>query len=173
MAKIQLNESDLTRMIEEATKKALAQIVNEGRGFNALKGAFDAGLDGDMDNMSDEDVEDYIQNGSDNITYQKFVDRKNKYNDAQADYERAVDFKNGDGTIPSDFDGTIDDYVSNKDNIRQRRAGAAVGVQPGAFGRLNRRAVATAGKAGRGVRNLKNKATDFVHNTIGLEESNK
>ena len=129
--------------------------VDEGRGWDNIKSAYQGGIE-DVSNgesaLTPAEKSRAIKNGAvdayDNssISASNFADAKAKYNNAVA---------NGDAD-------SADMYATD-----------ALRSQPGLFGRMNRRAVIGAYNVGRGVGNLKQGASNFVHNTVGLEEAKK
>lgn len=139
-----INEAQMIKIVEDATRRALKNILAEGVTWQTMKDGFKDGFTGEFEKFTDDDVEDYVQNG-DGINYERY--RQNK-----ADYKKHKKMKGADPITTNRF------------------AYRAVEQRPGLLGRAGRRAAVTAAKAGKGLRKMKNGVTDFVHNRIGLEE---
>ena len=143
--KVRLTESQLNRIVAESVKK----VLREGEWWDTVKGAYR--------DMRDYDPQDDIAKG------RTPMEVSNK------EYENYI--KNGslDGDNATNYDAykkSRDDYrKADKGSAERRRAAYdAVEQRPGAIGRLGRRGVALAAKAGTGVRNVKN----FMHNKVGF-----
>ncbi len=128
--------------------------VDEGRGWDNIKSAYQGGVESVSNGegaLTPAEKSRFIKNGdidsTDNssISASDFADAKAKYNNA----------------------------VANGSDRADSYAADALQSQPGLFGRMNRRAALGAYNVGRGVGNLKQGASNFVHNTIGLEEAKK
>lgn len=139
-----INEAQMIKIVEDATRRALNNILAEGVTWQSMKDGFKDAFNGEFDKFTDDDAEEFIQNG-DGIDYEGY--RRNK-----ADYKKHKKMKGADPITTNRF------------------AYRAVEKRPGFFGRAGRRAAVTAMKAGRGLRRAKDGVTDFVHNRIGLEE---
>lgn len=145
MAKYKLTESEMIKLVEEATKSALSKILNEGAGWDTMKQSFRKGLEGwgvvDLDNDDPKSMaSNYIQNG--------------------------------DGVNYSDFDRNREMYNTARDkNVKSDIATDMIGSRPGIIGKAQRAANVKAYNAGKFIKNKKDKATNFIHNNIGLEEN--
>lgn len=139
-----INEAQMIKIVEDATRRALNNILAEGATWQTMKDGFKDAFNGEFDTWSDDRVEDYIQNG-DGLDYERY--RQNK-----ADYKKHKKIKGFDPITTSNF------------------AARAVEKRPGLLGRAGRRAAIAAAKAGRGLKRAKDGVTDFAHNRIGLEE---
>ena len=139
-----INEAQMIKIVEDATRRALNNILAEGITWQAMKDGFKDVFNGELDDFTDDNVEDFIQNG-DGINYERYKQNK-------AEYKKHKKMKKADPITTNRF------------------AHRAVEQRPGSLGRAGRRATVTAMKAGRGLKRMKDGVTDFVHNRIGLEE---
>ena len=140
-----INEAQMIKIVEDATRRALKNILAEGATWQAMKDGFKDAFNGEFGEYTDDDAEDFIQNGDGGTDYEGY--RRNK-----AEYKKHKKIKGADPITTNRF------------------AYRAVEKRPGLLGRAGRRAAVTAMKAGKGLKRMKDGATDFVHNRIGLEE---
>ena len=176
MAKIQLNESDLTKMIEEATKQALKKIMNEGAGFDSFVQGMKDGYKGNYDHHGEsfnDNAMDYIKNGN-GVDYDDFKANSGEYDRAVKAHNRASSTlknkkKESDLYSSSDMSKAYDDEKSAKQN-RMNAAGEMISSRPGIIGKGQRAAAVGGINIGRFGKKVKDKVTDFAHNTIGLRE---
>lgn len=181
MAKQIINETQLIDIVKKATSEALSKIF-EGATWDSVKKGFKDGYNGVYNNMSDKkfdkEAKKYIKNGKYNdANYQDFSKDKVEYQRARNINDRAN--SNLDKMKNNVDSYTFDDMEKAKDlsnKTKQTRDDAAmqmVGSRPGIIGKGQRAAAMGSVRMGRLANKIKNKAINFVHDKIGLEEENK
>lgn len=175
MTKIQLNEDNLIQIVETATKKALSKILNEGATFNTMRQSLKAGLDGTryMDAYGGDVASNYIENG-DGVNYNDFKRNREQYNKARNIQKRRQSDLNDkmrepDAWAMSDIESAHNKVADAKTNT-DMAASDTVGSRPGIIGKGQRAANVGAYRVGRALKGVKDSATDFIHNKIGLEQ---
>ena len=174
MAKIQLKENDLIQIVEAATKNALSKILNEGIGLNTMGQSFKSGIRGDkwINDKGEGFAKDYIKNGY-GTNWNDFENDRDDFNrmDKGVDVQSRA-LKRKQTRTPNDVNGIADAH-SNLQTAKMDRdiaAGDAVGSRPGLVGKAQRAANVGAYKAGKTLKGVKDSATKFMHDKIGLEE---
>lgn len=157
MAKIRLNEQQLKRIIENATRDTLNRIMNEGAGIESYEDAFEAGYDG---------REIPRQNG-DQPNYDEWIRRKRAYEKAGAAYDEKK---------KADMSGRNYDELrahwNELDRLKRDRtsaAHAATDVRPGVVGAFQRGARKFNNLVGKGYKRASDGIDNFFHNKIGVE----
>lgn len=174
MAKIQLNENELIQIVEAATKNALSKILNEGIGLNTMGQSFKSGIRGDkwINDKGEGFAKDYIKNGY-GTNWNDFENDRDDFNrmDKGVDVQSRA-LKRKQTRTPNDVN-SIADAHSNLQTAKMDRdiaAGDAVGSRPGLVGKAQRAANVGAYNAGKTLKRVKDSATKFMHDKIGLEE---
>ena len=175
MTKIQLNENELIQIVEAATKNALSKILNEGAGLNTMGQSFKAGLKGTqyMDADGGDVAANYIKNG-DGTNYDEFKRNREQYNKARnLQRKRQNDLNNKmkepDAWAVSDMEDAHNRVADAKANT-EMAASDTIGSRPGIIGKGQRAANVGAYRAGKALKGVKDSATKFMHDKIGLEE---
>lgn len=78
MAKVQLTESQITNIVESATREALSRILSEGAGWDTFKAGFKMAKDGDMEDVDGKKLKSYVKDGE-NVNYDTFKHAKKDY----------------------------------------------------------------------------------------------
>lgn len=175
MSKITLNESELTQIVEKATKRALSKILKEGAGLNTMGQSFKAGLNG-LEYMSADDKDiatNYIKKGI-GTNYRDFQRNREEYKRADdLNKKRQADLKSKKREPEAWAVSDMEKAQNMADDAKVRRddaAGEVIGSRPGIIGKGQRALNVGAYKLGKMGRQAKNKVTDFIHNDIGFEE---
>jgi hypothetical protein len=177
MAKIQLTEKDMINLIKEATRETIKTMINEGAGFDSFKSALRKNFSDEAANLSDEDFDswakDYTKDGMGSVDgYDNYVDLKGDYNRARKNSERfrhRVDNADLINTSQNKYDRMLSD-ADAADNQRYDAADRQVAARPGILGKGQRKLNTLAARGARKAKQIQNKATDFIHNKIGLEQ---
>lgn len=174
MTKIQLNENELIHIVEAATKKAISRILNEGAGLNTMGQSFKAGLKGTqyMDADGGDVATNYIKNG-DGTNYNEFKRNREQYNKArnlQRKHQNDLNnkMKEPDAWAVSDMEDAHNKVADAKANT-EMAASDTIGSRPGIIGKGQRAANVGAYRAGKALKGVKDSATKFMHDKIGLE----
>ena len=175
MAKITLNESELTQIIEKATKRTISKILKEGAGLNTMGQSFKAGLNGTeyMDVDGGNPASNYIKKGI-GTNYRDFKRNREEYENAdKLNKKRQADLKSKKREPEAWAISDMEKAQNMADDAKARRndaAGEVIGSRPGIIGKGQRALNVGAYKLGKMGRQAKNKVTDFIHNDIGFEE---
>lgn len=177
MAKITLNESELTQMIEEAAKRTISKILKEGAGLDSFIRGVKGGYRGDYEHHGEnfkQRAMDYIKNGQGAANYDDFVADSDEYDRAVKAHDRALSNlknkkKDADSYSTDDLSKAYDNERTAKQN-RVDAAGQMISSRPGIIGKGQRAAAVGGVNIGRFGKKIKDKVTDFAHNTIGLKE---
>ena len=171
MAKVQLTESEVIKIVESATKEALSKILNEGGAtIDAMKAAYKGAQEFSDDDL-DVDWKDLTDISGD---YDKYLANKSAYTAAKArNIADSNKLKNAMDNSDSFATSTINDLkgqerVSRKD--RYNKAFDQIEARPGLAGAASRAGVYGAAKVGQGVGKLKKGVKNFVHDKLGFEE---
>ena len=177
MAKQIMNESQLIKIVERATREAISKILNEGIGLNTMGQSFKSGMRGDkwINDRGEGFAKDYIKNGY-GTNWNDFENDRDDFNrlDKGVDVQsRALKRKHT--RTPNDVNGIANAHsdLQTAKMDRDVAAGDAVGSRPGLMGKAQRAANVGAYKAGRALKGAKDSATNFMHNKIGLEETRR
>jgi hypothetical protein len=127
--------------------------------------------------VSDEDFDswakDYTKDGMGSVDgYDNYVDLKGDYNRARKNSERfrhRVDNADLINTSQNKYDRMLSD-ADAADNQRYDAADRQVAARPGILGKGQRKLNTLAARGARKAKQIQNKATDFIHNKIGLEQ---
>ena len=179
MAKQIINEAQLTQLVKEATAEALNRIF-EGAGWDTMKRSFKTGLKGTkfsrMNNNGTTDsniAKDYIKNG-DNANWEDFNDDRKYYNRARNVHNSKKQslknkMKNPESYTMANMDNAHEQEVS-ANRRRNTAASNMINTRPGLIGKAQRAGNVGAYRAGKALKGVKDKAVNFVHDKIGLEE---
>ena len=153
--------------------------IFEGATWDSVKKGFKDAYNGVYNSIDDENfnkaANNFIKNGKyDNTNYQEFLHNKNEYNGARDVNNKAKDNLNNIKANPKNYT-SVERKMARKDlaKSKQNRDDAAmqmIGHRPGIIGMGQRSAAMGSVKMGRLANKIKNKATNFVHDKIGLEE---
>lgn len=178
MAKQKITEAQMIKLVENATRRALNNILAEDSpALRTAAAQFKGAYNGVYDKIGDDDFraksKNYISNGTD-ANWEDFDAERGDYDRISKQHNRAKDklsaMKKNSDSYPS---STMDAAQSDVDYLERERNDAArrtVSTRPGIAGKVGR-TVATAGAgAGRLARKAKNKLVNFKHNTLGFEE---
>ena len=176
MTKVNFTETELMNMIEEATRETLKKILKEGATLDGFVQGVKGGFRGDYEKYGDNfgtKAKDYIKNGR-GVNYDDFIDNSNEYDrSVKADKRASANLKdkkkNSESYPVSDIEKAHDDVRISKQN-RLQAAGDMIGSRPGIIGKGQRAAAVGGVNVGRFGKKIKDKVTDFAHNTIGLKE---
>ena len=175
MTKKRITEEQMIKIVEDATRHALTNILSEGAGWDALVQGFKGGLNGtyDIDNF-DEKAKRYIKNGKNGTNWDDFKQDREEYNIARKnDIKKRENLqakkKNADSWSTAEMERAHNLSKTAKGE-RDAAANNAVGSRPGIIGKGQRAAAVGAIKAGKFGKKMKDSATNFMHNNIGLEE---
>ena len=168
--KKQYTKSELTDLVEAATREALSKILNEGVGFEFAKAAFKRGMDGDFNDVDFEN-DDY---GFGEPNY-------DEYKRSRAEYKAAKNRNKMDKaaykTAKADYDSgkvansTVGNAKAQLDKSSEARTDAAVDTvanRPGIIGKAQRQAAVGAARLGHGIHKIKKAGEDFKHNKLGI-----
>lgn len=175
MAKITLNENELTQMVEKATRSALSKILKEGAGLNTIGQSFKAGLNGHeyMDIDGGNIASRYIKNGN-GTNYRDFEKNREEFNKADTlNKKRQADLKSKKREPDAWTTAEMEKTQKMANNAKARKddaAGEMIGSRPGIIGKGQRALNVGAYRLGKMGSDMKDKATDFIHNKIGFEE---
>lgn len=172
MAKIQLTESDVIQIVEEATKQTISKLLNErGATMDAMRLAYHGGKelpDDDMSLDSWKDLADINGNYDEYIANKNaYIDAKEKNNADKAKFNSAMDDRDSYATSTLK-DLKKQELTSRKD--RYNKAIDQVGSRPGIAGAASRAGVYGAARVGQGVGKIKKGVNNFIHNKLGFEE---
>ena len=183
MTKKIINEAQLVKIIEMATRESIKNILKEGAGLDTMAQSFKRGLKGTNfskigsdGNVVSNMAKDYIKNGDD-ANWEDFKDYRDFYNRARNVHKnKQAILKNKKNDSNSYTVNDIDKSQHQVDTAKRRRNSAAnnmVGSRPGIIGKGQRAANVAAYRTGKGIKKAKDAVTDFVHDKIGLEENKK
>jgi hypothetical protein len=175
MAKQIMNETQLVKIVEAATRDALNTILNEDVGLNTIRQSFKSGIKGDkwMDEKGGSPAKNYIKKGN-GTDWNNFEDDRDTFNRlSKATDVQSRNFKKKQSRTPNDHNGIADAHSKfmNTKAERDAAAGDAVGSRPGLVGKAQRAANVGAYRVGKALKGAKDSATKFMHNNIGLEEN--
>ena len=158
MAKVILNEEKLEKIVENATRRCIQKIINEGAGGETLKSFLKRGYN---DDNSDEDfkqwAKDFNKDGLGKVkSYDNYLSNKKRYKDLKGQ-------QMSDKAITGGKNKNLNNDVIDA-------AEETVASRKGALGKLDRTMATTAAKIGRTARKGVEGAKNFVHDKIGLEE---